>query len=112
VDTRLHQMQSLTFNKPFFQRGDFPSVVQNGSQSIALQNPWINGTDASPFDQRLYPYICALEDLLTFSYCFNHSAFYLILDVAVGGTNGWFPDNAGGKPWLDGSASESIAHPT
>jgi len=59
-------MQSLTFNKPFFQRGDFPPVVQNGSQSIALQNPWINGTDASPFDQRLYPYICALEDLLTF----------------------------------------------
>jgi hypothetical protein len=25
------------------------------------------------------------------------------LDLAVGGTNGWFPDNAGSKPWLDGS---------
>lgn len=31
-------------------------------------------------------------------------AFYLILDVAVGGTNGWFPDG-GDKPWLDGSQS-------
>ena len=29
--------------------------------------------------------------------------FYLIMDVAVGGTNGWFPDGAGNKPWLDGS---------
>ena len=33
------------------------------------------------------------------------SAFYLILDVAVGGTNGWFPDSVGDKPWLDQSSS-------
>ncbi|KAJ3112851.1 hypothetical protein HDU96_004112 [Phlyctochytrium bullatum] len=26
-------------------------------------------------------------------------AFYLILNVAVGGTNGFFPDNEDGKPW-------------
>jgi hypothetical protein len=32
-------------------------------------------------------------------------AFYLILDVAVGGTNGWFPDGAGNKPWLNGAIS-------
>jgi hypothetical protein len=31
------------------------------------------------------------------------AAFYLILDVAVGGTNGFFPDNVGGKPWVDSS---------
>jgi hypothetical protein len=31
--------------------------------------------------------------------------FYLILNVAVGGTNGWFPDGPE-KPWLDGSSSE------
>ena len=30
-------------------------------------------------------------------------AFYLILNVAVGGTNGFFPDNVGQKPWLDSS---------
>jgi len=83
VDSRLHQMQSLKFGEPFFQRGDFPPVVQNGSQSIVLENPWVDGTVAAPFDQ----------------------SFYLILDVAVGGTNGWFPDNKGGKPWLDGSAT-------
>lgn len=29
--------------------------------------------------------------------------FYLILDVAAGGTSGWFPDGVGGKPWFDGS---------
>ncbi|KAF9231780.1 glycoside hydrolase family 16 protein [Melanogaster broomeanus] len=81
VDTRLHYMLELTFNEPFFTRGNFPPVVQNGTTPIVLENPWINGTNASPFDQ----------------------PFYLILNLAVGGTNGWFPDNAGGKPWLDGS---------
>jgi hypothetical protein len=34
------------------------------------------------------------------------AAFYLIMNVAVGGTNGWFPDGPE-KPWLDGSGSES-----
>ncbi|OJA16599.1 hypothetical protein AZE42_12376 [Rhizopogon vesiculosus] len=65
-------MLELSFNKPFFTRGDFPSVVQNGTQPIVLQNPWVNGTNATPFDQE----------------------FYLIINLAVGGTNGWFPDNA------------------
>jgi hypothetical protein len=27
------------------------------------------------------------------------------LDVAAGGTNGWFPDGSE-KPWLDGSTSQ------
>lgn len=36
-----------------------------------------------------------------------HVAFYLILNVAVGGTNGWFPDGPE-KPWLDGSMSQSF----
>lgn len=27
--------------------------------------------------------------------------FYLILSLAVGGTNGYFPDGEGGKPWID-----------
>jgi hypothetical protein len=29
--------------------------------------------------------------------------FYLILDVAIGGTNGYFEDGVGNKPWGDGS---------
>lgn len=86
VDTRLHYMLQLSFNEPFFTRGNFPSVVQNGTQPIVLQNPWINGTNATPFDQ----------------------PFYLILNLAVGGTNGWFPDNAGNKPWLDNSKTAML----
>ncbi|KAG2148914.1 glycoside hydrolase family 16 protein [Suillus clintonianus] len=86
VDTRLHYMLELSFNEPFFTRGDFPSVVENGTQPIVLQNPWVNGTNATPFDQ----------------------PFYLILNLAVGGTNGWFPDNAGSKPWLDNSKTAML----
>ncbi|KAF8129016.1 glycoside hydrolase family 16 protein [Boletus edulis] len=81
VDSRLNYMLQLSFNEPFFNRGNFPPVVENGSTPIVLQNPWVNGTNATPFDQ----------------------SFYLILDLAVGGTSGWFPDNVGSKPWLDGS---------
>ncbi|KAI4521060.1 concanavalin A-like lectin/glucanase [Schizophyllum commune Loenen D] len=80
VDTRLHHMLELKLNEPFWDRGDYPAVVQNGTDSVALENPWVNGTMAAPFDQE----------------------FYLILNLAVGGTNGWFPDEDG-KPWLDGS---------
>jgi len=52
VDTRLHHMLDLRLNVPFFERGDFPPVVQNGSEAIVLKNPWVNGTKAAPFDQR------------------------------------------------------------
>lgn len=31
--------------------------------------------------------------------------FYLIINLAAGGTSGWFPDDVGNKPWYDGSAS-------
>ncbi|KAG6876940.1 hypothetical protein C0993_011854 [Termitomyces sp. T159_Od127] len=79
VDTRLHTLLDLRFNEPFFERGDFPQVIFNGSSLVALQNPWINGTNATPFDQE----------------------FYLIMNVAVGSTNGWFPEGQGNKPWLD-----------
>ncbi|CAK5283806.1 unnamed protein product [Mycena citricolor] len=85
VDSRLTHMLELKFNKPFWDRGNFPTVVQNGSESVVLQNPWINGTNAAPFDQE----------------------FYLIMNVAVGGTNGWFPDGPE-KPWLDGSATAPL----
>ena len=55
---------------------------------IVTPDPWVNGTaNVAPFDQ----------------------PFYLIMNVAVGGTNGWFPDGVGNKPWLDGSSSMSIS---
>jgi beta-glucanase (GH16 family) len=81
IDTRLHRAVDLRFDVPFFERGDFPQVITNGTEQIVLQNPWIHGPNSAPFDQQ----------------------FYLVLNVAVGGTNGWFPDGAGNKPWLDGS---------
>ncbi|PPQ99378.1 hypothetical protein CVT24_009208 [Panaeolus cyanescens] len=80
VDTRLHHMLDLRVKRSFFELGDFPGVVQNGTDAVILTNPWSNGTKTAPFDQ----------------------PFYLILNIAVGGTNGWFPDG-NEKPWLDGS---------
>nr|ACI32832.1 beta-1,3-glucanase [Anthocharis cardamines] len=49
-----------------------------------LDNPWKSGGRMAPFDQK----------------------FYLIMNLAVGGTNGFFPDgvsNPDPKPWWNGS---------
>ena len=47
-----------------------------------MENPWAQtGSNASPFDQD----------------------FYVVINLAVGGTNGWFKDGRSDKPWLDGS---------
>lgn len=79
IDTRLLQVLYTNFNQPFWQRGQFPLSSSNGTR---LQDPWSQtGNPATPFDQE----------------------FYLILNVAVGGTNGWFKDGASGKPWVDQS---------
>jgi hypothetical protein len=97
-------MLSLRFDIPFFQRGDFPTSVSNASQEIVVPNPWTGRGNSAPFDQRMCNFRAAvLQDL---KHIFRHLAFYLILDVAVGGTNGWFPDNAGDKPWLNGALSQ------
>jgi hypothetical protein len=45
-------MLDLRIKKPFFELGDFPAVVQNATDTIILDDPWINGTRAAPFDQR------------------------------------------------------------
>ena len=34
VDTRLHSMIEISFNKPFFDRGDFPPFVANASRTL------------------------------------------------------------------------------
>ncbi|KAI0337755.1 concanavalin A-like lectin/glucanase [Trametopsis cervina] len=77
VDTRLPRMLTVSFDEPFFTRGEFPPFVANGSQTIQTSNPWANasgeggdGGNAALFDQPLF----------------------LIMNVAAGGTNGWFPD--------------------
>ncbi|KAK2464535.1 hypothetical protein APHAL10511_003442 [Amanita phalloides] len=86
VDSRLHTLLDISFNKPFFKRGDYPSVIVNGSTVEPLQNPWANGTNATPFDQE----------------------FYLIMNVAVGSTNGWFPDWQGNKPWINSGTNPML----
>ncbi|KAJ7220344.1 glycoside hydrolase family 16 protein [Mycena pura] len=92
VDTRLHTLLDLQFNEPFFQRGDYPATVTGADgHPEAVQNPWTNATnaDAAPFDQD----------------------FFLIMNVAVGGTNGWFPDGQGNKPWVNNAGSTSPVFP-
>lgn len=79
IDTRLLQVLYTQFDAPFWQRGSFPVSSANGTR---LVDPWSQtGRDSTPFDQD----------------------FYLILNVAVGGTNGWFEDGVSGKPWVDAS---------
>lgn len=61
-----------------WQKGHFHGDTVNSS---LLTNPWQKSSAANaPFNE----------------------AFFLILNVAVGGTNNYFPDGVGGKPWVDG----------
>lgn len=79
IDTRLLQVLYANFDQPLWARGSFPLADTNGTRLI---DPWSQtGNDQTPFDQD----------------------FYLIMNVAVGGTNGWFEDGESGKPWVDGS---------
>lgn len=81
VNNRLLTVLYTNFNKNLYKRGNFPEVSSNGTR---LVDPWSQtGRINSPFDQQ----------------------FYLILNVAVGGTNGWFKDGKSDKPWWDASAS-------
>ncbi|KAI4190933.1 MAG: hypothetical protein L6R41_000452 [Letrouitia leprolyta] len=77
IDTRLLQVLYTNFDESLWQRGQFPLSDSNGTR---LVDPWSQtGVKSTPFDQE----------------------FYLILNVAVGGTNGWFKDGVAGKPWVD-----------
>lgn len=81
IDSRLNQMSYIKFGESnqLWNRGGFGGVsTANGT---LFDNPWKKGGWNAPFDQK----------------------FYLILNVAVGAQNGWFFDNKGGKPWVDGS---------
>lgn len=55
------------------------SFWQKGNFPSSYANPWVNEPNAAPFNRE----------------------FYLIFNLAVGGTNGYFPDGQGGKPWSD-----------
>lgn len=63
---------SVPINQSFWERGGW-------NTNPSLHNPWEGGGPNAPFDQR----------------------FYLLINLAVGGTNGFFPDGMDGKPWTD-----------
>ncbi|KAI9752355.1 MAG: hypothetical protein M4579_005663 [Chaenotheca gracillima] len=77
IDTRLLQVLYTNFDQPLWKRGQFPLSDSNGTR---LVDPWTGtGRLNTPFD----------------------TDFYLILNVAVGSTNGWFEDGKSNKPWVD-----------
>jgi len=81
VNSRLMQVLYTNFDQPLWKRGNFPVGDANTTKII---DEWAEtGRDQTPFDQE----------------------FYLVLNVAVGGTNGWFADSASGKPWVDESTT-------
>jgi len=63
-------------SQSFFERGGWAA-------NPAIDNPWRSGSNAAPFDSR----------------------FYIVINLAVGGTGGYFPDGVGNKPWTDASAN-------
>ncbi|KAG1733861.1 glycoside hydrolase family 16 protein [Suillus paluster] len=84
----LNKISSKNSDSYFFNNGGFPGVAMNVSsgKEVVVEDPWstaFGGSAAAPFDQE----------------------FYLVIDLAVGGTSGWFPDSVGGKMWYDGSAT-------
>ncbi|RDA85495.1 hypothetical protein CP532_0027 [Ophiocordyceps camponoti-leonardi (nom. inval.)] len=81
LDSRIHQIKFVDFrrDRPLYRLGRFSQMAEN---QTLLADPWSGSkspTGNAPFDQR----------------------FNLILSVAVGARNGWFPDHVGGKPWID-----------
>lgn len=53
------------------------SFFERGGFASSFDNPWTNEPNSAPFNRE----------------------FYLIMNVAVGGTNEYFPDGQCGKPW-------------
>jgi beta-glucanase (GH16 family) len=85
IDNRLLQVMYFNFDGSLYQRGKFPLSDSNGT---ALVDPWSQtGNPSTPFDEE----------------------FYLIINLAVGGTNGWFEDGVAGKPWVDRSPTAKKA---
>ena len=52
VDTRLHRSLDIRIKKSFWEKGNFPSQVFNGTGLALLNNPWVTGAKSAPFDQR------------------------------------------------------------
>lgn len=68
LDSESNPVLQVPITESFFERGDWNATVWH--------NPWRNRGNSAPFDRR----------------------FFLILNLAVGGVNGYFPDGDE-KPW-------------
>jgi hypothetical protein len=97
VDTRLHTLLEYQFNEPFFEKGDYPSEITNGTsgQVQTLQDPWVDPETGLPKESAKDRWAAPFDQ-----------DFYLIMNVAVGGLSGWFPDGQGNKPWFNGGKSK------
>ncbi|KAJ3199849.1 hypothetical protein HDU67_002520 [Dinochytrium kinnereticum] len=74
LDSPLRTVLYVPFNEnPRTKQGGYPNRYAN--DSVVVIPDWKD--NSSPFDKE----------------------FYLILNVAIGGTNGFFPDSEGNKPW-------------
>lgn len=69
VDNEANVIMRIPITETFWQKG--------GWSNSNFNNPWVTGGKNAPFDQE----------------------YYLILNLAVGGTGGFFPDGVGPKPW-------------
>lgn len=80
LDNPIYTMFHWDFKEGPWIDGRTPEIGQNGGP---IRNPWLSSNYTSaPFDKE----------------------FYLILNVAVGGTNGWFADSVG-KPYSNSMGS-------
>lgn len=73
LDDESNTVLSVQINESFWELGNWTSPPWN--------NPWRGRGMNAPFDRR----------------------FFLIINLAVGGVSGFFPDGVGGKPWSDTS---------
>lgn len=82
IDTRLRQVFYTPFDQPQWERGRFPQSDRTGE---IITNPWNTNRYNTPFD----------------------TPFYLIVNLAVGGTNGYFDDPDRSKPWDNNAVNAS-----
>lgn len=68
-DNETNIVLNFPITKSFWQLGGWTTPPWN--------NPWEGGNRNAPFDRR----------------------FFFVIDLACGGTGGYFPDNQGNKPW-------------
>lgn len=95
---------------------------ENGNFSNSFENPWQYGSRMAPFDQEVFQKFIHFFNLIStdhlspisiLAHYLFHIQFYLIINLAVGGVNEYFPSNAkneGGanRPWSSTSTNVRV----